>query len=222
VNDIPQDLEPDEPFTIADIPDAIFPSNNIYGIPLLDIHLCADYLVAPVCTWGSIRRNQAMHGCWSMYVDDYRFERLWTDPSALINSDCKEMMEVNFTVTALTPRAVQLHQTYRKRWLSALAQSHGISILVDLNVSANHAEDNLLGVPDGWWAFSTRGYTDQLDSLCFEHAVAQDKAGRTDPLFAVYGGGTAVKDWCLHKPGAIHIPETMAIEKERKRQWQSK
>ena len=148
-----------------------------------------------------------MLGTWSFYTEDYRYEALWKDPSLLLDTGCVNAVEPNFSIYSQCPPAVAQWQVYRKRWMARYWQSKGIRIFVDLNVNKSFAEDNLIGVPAGWSAFATRGYSERINDLRFELGLAQGVAGKKEGiLFVVYGGGKDVKSFCMDNE-LIHIPE---------------
>ena len=93
-------------------------------------------------------------------------------------------------------RAFALFQIYRKRWLARWWQSVGIRVFVDLNVAEQFYDLNLLGVPNGWKAWATRGYNERVDSTEREYQMAIEYAGTPSILFVVYGGGKKVKEAC--------------------------
>jgi hypothetical protein len=192
----------------GDVPDALWPTDNQYGIPLLDINYQADALDLPVSIWGATKRAARMRGTWLFYTEDYRYEALWTDPTSVINSVCVNAAEPNYSCYSQMPFAVGLWAIYRKRWLARYWQSRGIRILVDLNVHERFADVNLMGVPQGWKAYATRGYSERLDSTDAEYARARERAGTSSILFVVYGGGKAVEAHCQQR-GWIWINEEM-------------
>lgn len=195
----------------GDVPDALFPTDNEFGIPSLSLDGQAEYCHLPVVTWGSVKRNQTMPGTWHFYTDDYRFDAIWQDTSPVINSQCVAAVECNFTTSEQMPAAVAIWQIYRKRWLAKFWQSQGIKIFVDLNVSYDLAELNLLGVPRGWRSYMTRGYSEYLEQIDDEYLVAKEHCGG-DPIFCVYGGGERVKRHCFYHD-YIWVPETMDVAK---------
>ena len=199
----------------SDVPDALFPTDNDLGIPVLDRRYEASFVELPVVTWGAIKRNQVMPGTYHFYTQDYRFEALWGDPTPLINSQCVAAVEPNFTTSAQMAPAMAIYQTYRKRWIARFWQAHGLRIFVDLNVSPDYYDLNLQGVPAGWRAYMTRGYADRLWCLEAELALATERAGSSDIVFAVYGGGETVREWCQGKPMVTYIPETMDVRKAK-------
>jgi hypothetical protein len=190
------------------VPDARFPTNNQYDIPSLDINFCAQYCDLPFIGWGTQRRSDKMPGTWHFYVDDYRFNALWQHPEKVTQTGCRSLVEPNFSVYQQTPQALSIWQVYRKRWLARYWQSKGILIFADLNVNRDYQWINTMGIPNGWTAFSTRGYGDRWKDTLREHQVAGEIASDNVKhlLFVVYGGGKSVKQLCGDH-GFVWIPE---------------
>lgn len=121
-------------------------------------------------------------------------------------------MEVNFSIYGWTPYPKALFNIYRKRWLARYWQSKGIKILVDLYVNDKYAELNLLGVPKGWRAYSTRGYTGKdrdTSNILSRHKTAVQHAGTDQILFVVVGGGNTAQDLCRER-GWVWVPDHMS------------
>lgn len=205
----------DEPRKLSrsDIPDAIWPVDNEWGIPTLDKALMADVIDSPAVVWGSQRRTARMRGTWFFYTEDYRYTALWNDPTSVVNSGCVSAVEPNFSCYETMPVAVALYRIYQKRWLARYWQSQGIRVLVDLNVAEEFYDWNLVGVPQGWKAWSTRGYNDRFGSTEREYEIACKHAGTDQILFVVYGGGKLVAQEC-GKRGWVHIREDMDRAKD--------
>ncbi len=209
-----EDSDSDYPLSSKDVPDALFPSDNDFGIPTLDLRLQADALDLPFMLWGAQKRPLQMNGTWGFYVYDYFFSALWADPTLVINTRPVNAVEPNFSTGADTPRIVALWSIYRKRWLARYWQSFGIRIFVDLNVHPEFYQDNLIGVPRGWKAYCTRGYEDRLDYIEQEYELACKHAESDSIIFVVYGGGKAVKQYA-QKRNWIWLNETMTLRRER-------
>jgi hypothetical protein len=192
--------------TRADVPDAIWPSNNEWGVPVLDLAMQADAFDAPIVRWGRIARTSTMKGTWHFYTEDYCFSALWSDPSKVPATSCVTVVEPNFSTSAQMPRAAALWQVYRKRWLARFWQAKGVRIAVDLNVAAAHADLNMLGVPKGWKAYAIRGYSTNRDFIIQQHEAACERAGTRSLLFMVYGGNPAVRDFARSQ-GFLWLPE---------------
>lgn len=193
-----------------DVPDALWATNNEFGIPLLDINMQADAVDAPIAKWGYYGRNKRV-GTYHFYTEDYKFEALWKDPSVLLNSGAINVVEPNYSTNAQMPIAIVLYNIYRKRWIARWLQSKGVRIFVDLNVNEEFANENLIGIPKGWTAFFTRSIESfGLESLERHYAQACAIADGKTPLFVVYGGGIGTRKFCLEK-GWLWVPENSHV-----------
>ena len=188
-----------EILTKKDVGDWIFPSSNWYGVPDLLTSLQPRGLELPVNRIGAQARKtrvegQTLHG----YTDDYRINGLWKDPSWLINSGCRALVEPNFSTNGEMPKAIALSYVYAKRWIARWAQSYGIEIWVDLAMNPEHADIALLGVPQGWKAYATYTYIVGYDDewLYTQHEQAVKHAGTDEILFWVYGGEDHIQELC--------------------------
>ncbi|MDE2508138.1 MAG: DUF4417 domain-containing protein [Planctomycetota bacterium] len=213
--EVPTDpsARPDAAPTASTVPDALWPSDNEWGIPLLDIGLAAKAVEYPVATWGSQNRHRHHRGLYHFYTDDERFAPLWTDPTKILSSGCPSIVEPNFSTFVQMPRAVALWAIYRKRWLARYWQSQGLHVFVDCNVDAAFADLNLLGVPKGWPSYATRAHGGNPDALESEYALAREHAG-ADPLFLVVGGGNAVQTVARLR-GWVWVPEHQQVVRDR-------
>lgn len=213
--------EDDAP-TFADmlLDDRIFNSNNEYEIPTLRKDMMAlSGLVVPFAPWGADSRLRTDVQTYHFYVDDYRFEAIWKDPSKLVNSGCSVIVEPNLSLYETTPVAYGLHMIYKKRWISRWLQEKGIRVYVDLNVASKFYEYNQIGIPKGYNAFCTRGYADRLVYTKMELDIARQISGVETPNMLVYGGGKAVKQFCQEN-GLIYVESF--INGERKEALKNK
>jgi hypothetical protein len=85
----------------------------------------------------------------------------------------------------------------------------GMQVWVDLNVSHRFAEYNLLGVPEGYNAFFTRGVSGWQPHLELNLEMAQRISGRKQPNMYVYGGGKDIETWC-QQHGIRYLAEYMS------------
>jgi hypothetical protein len=201
--------EPKEDFGGMGLADKIFGREPTFGIPNLSLDLQATEAALPFVKWGEISSKRSMTGTWHFYVYDGKLQNIWHNPAALLASNAQNFVEINYSIRNAHSRAYALGQIFRKRQVARWLQSKGRRIFVDLNVGEKHMEDNLLGVPKGWKAFSTRGYNDKLPYIdkCFQ--VACEVCAVEDQFLAVvYGGGVEVEDYCKQIE-AIYIPERM-------------
>lgn len=188
-------------------PDCLFPSNNVYEIPTLSIDGQADMVTNPVIVWGVEKRTRRIDGGTVLfYVDDYRFEAIWDNPNQITDTGCAVIAEPNVSVYDTMPVSYALHLIFKKRWIARYLQALGLKVLVDLNVSVKFAEYNLLGVPEGWNAFATRGYLERTDYLLHEIEIAKRVSGMDSPFMVVYGGGMKVRE-IVAKHNLIYIEQ---------------
>lgn len=199
----------------SDVPDAVYHSNNEWGVPLLLSSCEAQSLEFPIVKWGTIGRTERMVGTYHFYTDDYKFSALWSDPTRVLNTGCANVIEPNFSTGNEMPSSVALYNIYRKRWLSRFWQEYGVKVFVDLNVEPHFAKLNMLGVPNGWRAYATRAYaTDQKEVLPFQFFTASERAQTEDIQFLVYGGGKKTRSLC-EDSGWLWIPEDSDVKRGR-------
>jgi len=194
--------------TRFDVADCVFPTDNEWGIPLLDATLQGQELVLPLARWGDRSRKARMPGTFHFYVDDYKFSALWKNPAPVVASGCAAVFEPSFSTNEQMPRAVGLWRIYMKRWLSRFWQQHGVRVFVDLSVDPKFDDLNLLGVPAGWRAYCTQGRSSELDLVGHHWEIACQHARDSRPILIVYGGGQEVEALCREQ-GLIWIPEHM-------------
>lgn len=108
---------------------AIFPGVGKYGIPVIRPEKYKE------CDWIGInyakscqnREGKGIH----FFVDDYQFLRLWTMIDCympmLSSYDC--VMTPDFSLYADFPLALQIYNHYRKHWIGAYMQYHGIRVI---------------------------------------------------------------------------------------------
>lgn len=188
--------------------DTIFPGEQQFGIPILSLDYMATEVTLPCVKWGEIGAKNQMNGTWHFYVYDGKLYRIEFNPEQLLASNAQNFVEINYSIRNAHSRAYALGQIFRKRQIARWLQSKGRRVLVDMNVGRKHMKDNLLGVPEGWTAFATRGYTSKVDYINDQINAALEIAGTEDILFLVYGGGEAIEE-CCKAAGCVYIPERM-------------
>lgn len=188
--------EEDEPEKVEWVPDCLFASDNSFDIPTLKMSKENTYLQLPFKPYGADARTKTGVGTYHFYVDDYRFNAIWNDPTKLINSGCGAIVEPNCSLYETTPIGYGIFLIYKKRWIARFLQDFGIDVFVDLNVTEKFQKYNVLGVPQGYNAFFTRGYDNRMKALEQELQIAKDISGLENPNFCVYGGSKKVKEFC--------------------------
>lgn len=190
------DEEDRDVFYRSMLTDCLYESNNLFEIPNLRLDMQAGKLQLPFAPYGAESRQKKGVSTYHFYVDDYRFEAIWKDPTKVLNSGCAAVVELNLSLFDTTPVAWGLQQIYKKRWISRYFQECGIYVYADLNVSRKFYNYNRMGIPDGYNAFFTRGYADRLEYLKAEHEIAKGISGKDIPNLIIYGGGKAVQEYC--------------------------
>lgn len=208
-----EDLETaTEDYNEVMVKDILFAADNDYEIPVLLKDMQAGKLELPLNTWGANSRLRKDVSTYHFYVDDYRFNAIFKDPSKLLSSGCKAIVEPNISLHDQTPIAFGLMQIYKKRWLARYAQDCGIRVYADLNVAQKFVEYNKMGIPKGYNAFFTRGLTDWDESLKSDLAVAQEISGLEVPNLIVYGGGKKVEKFC-QEHGLLYVTDFINAKK---------
>ncbi len=175
-----------------------FPAEPDWGIPLLELDTQATTVSTPAVLWGS--RGGQFSGTWLFYTQEFKFDRLWSNPDKLVATGAPVVSECHFELDGA--RAVVLWGIYRKRWLSRYWGAKGIKIIVD--VPSEHEDLALLGVPDGWSAYSTRGKSDATLNTAYD--MAKTRCGTDPNLFLVYGGNEEIARSCKAR-GLIYVAE---------------
>ena len=113
----------------------IYPSSSKYGIP--DIKApTVEELPAPPETLipYNIRVRSALRyadAAMHFFLDDYRFELCWSKPILTLSRVTQAQLAFtpDFSLYSDFPRAAQIWNTYRNRWLGAYWQSNGLQII---------------------------------------------------------------------------------------------
>jgi hypothetical protein len=197
------------------IPDQLFPCDNDLEIPTLDLNMQAQTCDIPFLCFGEQARTFNLNGQGTLhfYTDDYRFSVVYEHPDKILRHHPSNIVEPNFSLFNEMPIAFGIQALYKKRWIGRAMQQRGIGIFVDLNVAQKYYQLNMIGVPRGWRAFATRGYSDRLSNLAFELSIAEDWAEGEKPLFVIYGGGNSCRRFA-QQHGCIYINPVVTTKKK--------
>ena len=195
------------------IPDQIFPSDNSWEIPTLRLDVQPKGAEIPFLAYGEQKRTYDMRGTGTLhfYRDDYKFANIYDHPEKVLQHHPQNIVEPNFSLFNETPPAFGLQAVYKKRWIARAMQERGIGVFADLNVAQKFIKLNLIGIPRGYNAFATRGYSDRIPALEIEYALAQAISGRDRPLFVCYGGGNGCRDFC-NRVGAVYVTPIVIVK----------
>lgn len=77
-----------------------------------------------------------IHGV-HFFVDDYQFERVWQTPDRYLAmlARFQAVCTPDFSTYTDFPMAVQIHNHYRKQWLGAYWQEHGVRVIPTISWS---------------------------------------------------------------------------------------
>lgn len=176
-----------------DVPETVYPSDNEWEIPLLKLSMQAKAVEVPVVQWGDISRKTKVFGTYHFYCEDVKFRELMWDPTPPLRTGAMCLVEPNYSMYKDCRRADALGLVYRKRWAARTWQEFGVPVFVDLNVNERFFDLNMLGVPAGWKAYFTRGYSEYPEKNLPQYEMACERAGSDDILFVVYGGGKTIE-----------------------------
>lgn len=155
---------------------ALFDSDNDWGIPTLPpVDIVPEHLVAYNDRYGcdTAKPNSAVH----FFLDDYRFEALWSQPNRSISRLQKVGVSLtpDFSLWREMPLAMQLWQVYRSRWCGCWMQFHGVPAIPTVSWSTQESYSFCFaGIAKGSTvAISTVGVRDDNAKYNFAHGVRQ-------------------------------------------------
>ena len=139
---------------------AIFPSDNELGIPRLP---APEILPGTLINYNARNRlGQPQAGdCVHFFLDDYRFETMWTQPERSLARVARVGMALtpDFSLYPEMPRVTQIWNIYRSRWCGAWMSAAGVQVIPTVGWSDETSyEYAFLGLdPGGTVAVSTVG-----------------------------------------------------------------
>ena len=216
----------DEEEKLVHIWEKIYDSELPYGVPPMDIEKCAPMPPKSVATYMGITDNAEglddedtwwllLYGrepkskqsllpiertILGFYVDDWRFEGMWTNPvpslARLKAFDLQYAITPNFSLYAEFPMAVQLFNVYRSRWVGCAMQDAGILTIPDVQWSDDASfEYCFLGIPKGCPCvsiqFHTRGAEDETG---IRERGVEELMNRVEPQGLLIYGGDATSE----------------------------
>ncbi|MCF7991094.1 MAG: DUF4417 domain-containing protein [Thiohalocapsa sp.] len=116
----------------------LFPSTSAHGIPDLlpqDWALPDDFRLRPYRS--RLDRLDPRRDVCHFYLDDYRFEPVWSRPEAGLRHVCgySAACTPDFSLYPDWPPAAQVWNTYRSRWVGRWWQAHGVHVIPTVNWS---------------------------------------------------------------------------------------
>jgi hypothetical protein len=209
--------------------DMVFESDLPYDLPPLIPEMCASLPEGPIMTWcGPFRSNIEDAKTWlwpwkhttmvgmppmhsvipCFYVDDYKFEGLWTDiekwTTRLLNAGVKTVMMPNYSLHSEGPLVMQIYNLYRSRWVARYFQEAGLKVIPDV-ISFPRIHDVALGtLPKNLEVAACELQCDTSSQEFFDSAVAD---------FKEYERQVQPKRWIVYGgPVASRIVDTSGID----------
>lgn len=154
------------------------------------------------------------------FVDDYQFARYWNKPDKYIPrlSDFKAVCAPDFSTYTDMPLAMQIYNHYRKHWLAAYWQLHGITVYPTISWSTPESYEWCFdGEPAGGIvAVSSVGTQKSKENKRLFLKGYEEMTKRLDPAWVIFYGYVPPEcDWNVIrvKPHQEYIVE----RRERKR-----
>lgn len=141
-----EDLEPDYKAQTQELKENIlnlayaqFPGVGAYDIPQIE----PIYEMPEVSEWIGFNyvlsdkhpEGKGVH----FFVDDYQFERVWNNPDGYIDKlrQYACVMAPDFSPYGDMPLATQIFNHYRKHWVAAYWQEHGVTVIPTIRCSTD-------------------------------------------------------------------------------------
>lgn len=109
-----------------------FPIDNYYGIPEMEPTQTVGNKLLRFMDWSTVeaRKDYIAH----FYYDDYRFIQAWRHPERYIARlrQFKAVISPDFSLYTDFPRALQILSCYRRQWVGAFWQQHGLDVIPDV------------------------------------------------------------------------------------------
>lgn len=111
----------------------LFETTDKFGFPIVSSSPdfeCEDLLSFHLCKSMKIgNKDKAVQ----FFLDDYKFEQVWTRPNSFINTFkfYGNIVSPTFSIWSNQPYALSLFNMYRSRWCSRYYQEFGINVLID-------------------------------------------------------------------------------------------
>lgn len=121
----------------------LFETDNKYGFPI--VKTSEDFEVSDLIPFNLCKQkkkedlDKGVH----FFLDDYKFEQIWTRPRDYIQmfSEYGNIVSPTFSIWSNQPYALNLFNMYRSRWCTRFFQEMGVNVLVDVRWSDESSYD---------------------------------------------------------------------------------
>lgn len=194
----------DNPYRFINLDKANFCGTGRFDAPELQPeHINVHHLEWIPFNYAKTAKNRGAKGV-HFYIDDYQFERVWQRPDAYIPmlQEFGAVCQPDFSIYLEMPLSVQIYQHFRKQWLGAYWQMHGIHVIPSLCWCGDQSFDWCLdGVPkQSLVSIASIGtQSDQTEKECFARYCRQAIALLDPSEILWYGICPAEFDWNVIK-----------------------
>lgn len=110
---------------------AIYDGVGKYDIPYIEGQYGIDEIQDFIGFNYALTEKQPTQKAVHFFVDDYQFNRLWTNPDKYIPilQKFKYVLSPDFSPYADFPKAVQVFNHFRKHWIGAYMQDNGVNVI---------------------------------------------------------------------------------------------
>jgi hypothetical protein len=201
----------------------LFESSVDSGIPDLQP---TEFVPSCLAAWNMPRHREyaaSTGGALHFFLDDYRFETVWSSPERLLPRALAvgAALTPDFSVYRDIPRAAQIWNTYRSRWVGAFWQYHGVEVIPTAGWGAPDTFDFCFdGIPsDSIVAVSDVGMNNrELDKALFR-AGMRELVRRTAPRMILSYGRLRFCD-SLDLPEVREYPTFWDRRRKQMKEWE--
>lgn len=202
-----------------------FPEGKTVGTWAGAPRVYADYHLV-IYGWDSMETVIPHKSILACYTHDQRFERIWTATeeiaAEMVRRGWLAIVSPNFSIYEDDPKAAQVWQLYRSRWVARFFQEVGIPVIPDIQLSAKVDQLVYAGLPKGCptVAFETQ----TISPFSYKRPEQRDRGKRLITEFLrtikpqcvlLYGRGKGMRE--LVESEGIRVVETesrMTIRRE--------
>lgn len=166
-----------------------FGSDNKYGFPLLPantVQVNTEKFIDFHTALSISDRSCGVH----FFIDDFKFERLWTYPERYINflKDFECVIMPDFSLYYNAPEAVGIYNKYRNHWLYCYYTMHGVNMIPLYRLgSPDFFEWSNLGFPPERSVFAVSDIgCRKVNNLKNDFKLSLDNLTRLQPLQVLY------------------------------------
>lgn len=196
----------------------VFPGIGRYGIPQIDpvkTYPKGEFIPMNYANSAKSPESKIVH----CFVDDYQFVRYWNRPYTYIPtlSKFKAVCSPDFSTYTDMPLAMQIYNHYRKHWVAAYWQLHGLTVYPTVGWSDESSYAWCFdGEPvGGVVAVSSVGTQQNNESKRLFLRGYEEMMKRLEPKWTSFTGMCRKSDW-----NVIRVkPHYDEIVKRRERKW---